>query len=465
MFHRRAVLAVFVMLIALVGPAGPALARAPQSRAAQSQAPQSQAPQSQAPQSQAPLAPSDTTAGQQFAWLLDASGRPPVAESELRQHLSVTFLDAAGGPDGVNAFLASVGRLTLREVLRSDASRIEAVTVGAAGTFVTTLAVDAAGLVSLLLLNPYLDAPTGWAELDARVRALAPRASFAVSEIGADGRCRTVHAVDGTTRRPLGSVFKLYVLGALGDAVAGGRAAWAEPLAVRDEWKSLPTGVLQNEPAGTTLPLSRYAELMISISDNTATDHLMHRLGRAAVERQLVTFGHDDPRSTTPLLTTREFFALKLLGYPTLATVYAALPRAVRPLVLPAIGRLPLDDVQPWTTPRALDTVEWFGSPSDVCDAYAGLQRQAARPGGEPVARALSRNDGGIALDRERYPEIWFKGGSEVGVLDLTYRVRTSGGRVLVTSVMLSDPSAPLPDAAVIPEAQALIRGALALAG
>ena len=70
----------------------------------------------------------------------------------------------------------------------------------------------------------------------------------------------------------------------------------------------------------------------------------------------------------------------------------------------------------------------------------------------------------GIALDRDQYPEIWFKGGSEVGVLDLTYRVRTADGRTLVTSVMLSNPAAPLPDATVNPEAQALIRGALAMA-
>lgn len=444
-----AVLAVFVTLIALVGPAGSSLAGS--SLAGSFLA-------------QAPLAPPDTPAGRQLGWLLDASGRPPVAEPELRQHLTATFLDAVGGADGVNAFLASAGRLALREVLRSEPSRVEAITESGAGTFVATLTVDGAGLVASLLLTPYLDAPASWAALDARLRALAPRASFAVSEIGADGRCRTVHAVDGTTPRPLGSVFKLYVLGALGDAVAGGRASWAEPLAVRDGWKSLPSGVLQNEPAGTTLPLSRYAELMISVSDNTATDHLMHRLGRGAVERQLVAFGHDDPRATTPLLTTREFFALKLVGYPTLATVYASLPPGVRRLVLPAVGRLPLDDVRPWTSPRALDTVEWFGSPSDVCDAYAGLQRQSARPGGEPVARALSLNDGGIALDRGGYPEIWFKGGSEVGVLDLTYRVRTADGRTLVTSIMLSNPAAPLPEATVVPEAQALIRGALALA-
>jgi hypothetical protein len=48
-------------------------------------------------------------------------------------------------------------------------------------------------------------------------------------------------------------------------------------------------------------------------------------------------------------------------------------------------------------------------------------------------------------------------------VLALTYRVRTADGRTLVTSVLLSDPGAALSEATVMPEAQALIRGALAL--
>ena len=70
-------------------------------------------------------------------------------------------------------------------------------------------------------------------------------------------------------------------------------------------------GRAQNVAAGTGVPLRRYAEPMISISDNTAADHLIHRLGRRAVEAQMTRFGMARPLLDTPFLTTRELFVLK----------------------------------------------------------------------------------------------------------------------------------------------------------
>ena len=68
----------------------------------------------------------------------------------------------------------------------------------------------------------------------------------------------------------IGSAFKLYVLGALARAVADGDATWQERLAIRDAWKSLPSGAMRDEPAGSAFTLRHYAEQMISVSDNTA---------------------------------------------------------------------------------------------------------------------------------------------------------------------------------------------------
>ncbi|GAA3599338.1 hypothetical protein GCM10022419_098880 [Nonomuraea rosea] len=60
----------------------------------------------------------ETAAEQQLAWLLDASLRGPLPDGEIRQHLAPALLEASGGPDGINAALAAVGPLTLRETLR-----------------------------------------------------------------------------------------------------------------------------------------------------------------------------------------------------------------------------------------------------------------------------------------------------------------------------------------------------------
>ena len=56
---------------------------------------------------------------------------------------------------------------------------------------------------------------------------------------------------------------------------------------------------------------------MISISDNTATDHLLHHLGRRNVEGQMVAMGHGTPQRNRPLLSTREMVMLRDLNVPS----------------------------------------------------------------------------------------------------------------------------------------------------
>ena len=44
------------------------------------------------------------------------------------------------------------------------------------------------------------------------------------------------------------------------------------------------------------------------------------------------------------------------------------------------------------------------------------------------MASTLQINDGGVGLDPGQWPTVWYKGGSETGVLTLNYLARTSGG-------------------------------------
>jgi hypothetical protein len=295
--------------------------------------------------------------------------------------------------------------------------------------------------------------------------ALAPRTALLVAKI-TDGRCEAIHGVSPLRLMPLASSFKLYVLGALAREVQRGAAMWDEALAIRDDWKSLGSGVFQTFPPGTLLSLRQYANAMISISDNTATDHLMGRLGRVRVEAQQLRFGMAAFRHNAPFLTTRELFTLKLTDYPRMATIFAGLPSPLQRVYLAGVvDELPLpsaESVESWTTPRSIDTIEWFASPADICRAFAGLETQAATPGLEPVGDALSLEDGALLLDPDTWRQTWFKGGSELGVLTLNYLARTSD-ETYVVSAMVSDPSVALrPNAQQ--ELKALIRGAFALA-
>jgi len=54
------------------------------------------------------------------------------------------------------------------------------------------------------------------------------------------------------------------------------------------------------------------ANRMISISDNTATDHLLLTVGREAVESIQAAMGHSAPGLNAPFITTRELFVLKV---------------------------------------------------------------------------------------------------------------------------------------------------------
>ncbi|WIY02484.1 serine hydrolase [Amycolatopsis mongoliensis] len=409
-----------------------------------------------APAAQAAEVP---TATQQLEWVVDATGRVPVSDAEVREHIAQVLLTAAGGTAGINGALAKLGPIELKQIVAEAPDHVAAAVHGPVDDYLLDLHVDQAGLIDGLRASPDDPVPVSWPEVDTQLATLGARVSFGASEILPDGRCQAVHGVHDDVQRPLGSAFKLYVLGALGKAVAEHKASWSEQLAIRDDWKSLPSGVLQNEPAGTRLPLSAYADKMISISDNTATDHLIHRLGRDAVQRQVVAFGNQRPSANVPFLTTKAMFELKATQYPARADAYLALPRWARSAAVAGLERLPLTGLQGWQAPEKIDDIEWFGSPADLCRAFSGLQKE-----NQPeIGHALSLNDGGLGLDRAKFPEVWFKGGSEPGVLTLNYLARTADGRSLVTSVMVSDPAAPLNEDHVAALGIAVAKGSFAL--
>jgi hypothetical protein len=407
-----------------------------------------------APAPAAPEAPAD----RQFDWVIDVSSRLPAPAAEIEQHLDAALLAAVGGADGFNRAFEPLGALTPGPVVASSPTTLRRVATRGAGRLLATLSVDADGLLSELRFTPYLPAPTSWAEVDASAKALAPRVSLAVERVSPAG-CTLVHGIDPGTARPLGSAFKLYVLGALARTISSGKLSWDTPLALNPAWKSLPSGVLQDEPDGTVHTLAQYADYMISISDNTAADHLLHEVGRQEVARQFALWGNH-AAGNDPVLTTRELFALKSRHYPVVAAAYAALPPRLRARALPALDRIPRSALSGWQQPRMIDKLEWFGSPIGMCRALAGLWNFE-----DPhVATAMSITDGGLGLPAAGFSTTWFKGGSEPGVLTASYLARAADGSLYTASLMLSDPSHAFDEATAAAQATALLRGALQLA-
>lgn len=401
-----------------------------------------------------------STAQAQADWLVDGSARVPMTETEIQGHIAAPLLAASGGPNAFNEVLHQLGPLTLNKIIESGPDHVQAAVSGRDGDYLLRVRVTPSGLVDDVSLTPDEAPLSSWTQVDDMLTELGARVSFAAAWIGPDGRCELVHGVRADTQRPIGSAFKLYVLGALAQAVGEQRASWDELLAIRDDHKSLPSGRLQDLPAGTTVTMAEFADCMISLSDNTATDHLIHRLGRDVVVRQLDLFGHQQSRANIPCLTTKAFFHLKVNQYPARADEYLALPEHHRSVALRELERLPLPDVrETWPHPRKIDQIEWFASPIDICNAYAALWR-FDQP---EIDHALTLNDDGLNLAPSRFPTVWYKGGSEPGVITLNYLAHTSDDRTLVTSLMVSDTDTAPDKAGVALKGQTIVRGAFDL--
>ena len=320
---------------------------------------------------------------------------------------------------------------------------------GPAASLSVGIAVDAAAPNQIigLLFKPVTAGPSAspiasWGEIDTALRGLVPAPSMLAAEIKA-GRCAPIHALDADQSLAIGSAFKLFVLGELASQVSAGTVTWDQQLAIRDDWKSLPSGTMQNEPAGTQHTLAEFARQMISISDNTAADHLIHTLGRETVERNLPAMGLADPARMTPFITTRDMFVLKATKDTDLAKAYLAADAAGRRALLDGqVASTPIaaTDLADWTTPREIDTLEWFASPADLCAAMTTLRDQGGKPGLGPVLDILAVNPG-MPVDSGRWPYVGFKGGSEPGVLQLTWLLRRADDRWFVLSITLDDPA------------------------
>jgi beta-lactamase class A len=223
-------------------------------------------------------------------------------------------------------------------------------------------------------------------------------------------------AIEADAPLAVGSSFKLAVLAALKERTEAGERAWDEVVRLEPAWKSLPSGLLQDWPDGSALTLETLATLMISQSDNTATDALIHLLGRETVEASAGDAGRN-----RPLLTTRELFVLKNPADADLLARYREGDEAARRAVLAEAAARALPDPLSFPTePTALD-VEWFYSTRELCALIAQVAEL-------PPMRV---NPG--VVDPDDWTRVAFKGGSEPGVMNLTTYLEAEGTRYCVS--------------------------------
>jgi hypothetical protein len=371
--------------------------------------------------------------GQQAQWLLDTvNSDDAVPVQETGERLAQVMLDAASAED-IAAVLEQVraGRpWTATAHEEQGPQSVTSIRSAEAGAFDMQVTVDDAGLVAGLLFGePEGDREpaTSWAELEEQAAALGGDVSLTVTRAsGGDLGERVVEVLpDGvraTDARPIGSIVKLYVLGALVRAVEEGRIGWDDPLTVTDDVRSLPSGELQDAPTGTVVSVRDTAEKMIAISDNTATDMLVQAVGREAVEAALVDLGHSDPPRNMPLMTTRDLFRVGWQDDGALRARWADGDAVERRALLDALpGGIVDVPVTAVTDVVWTEGADWFATPDDIARAHLRLAELAATPAGEPVRGILGANPG--LPEPGRFDHVAVKGGSSVGTLALSYLV------------------------------------------
>lgn len=401
-------------------------------------------------------------ASRQLVWVLSqlASDAGAISESDMESRLTTSFREALP-PQVLNSTFAQL-RIAFAGL------RVQSVRLGNEGTALTAVAQLHGGThlriqltteattpyrIEGLLFQPATDldreAPATWDAWHALADEIAPSYAMLFAEI-TEGECRPIRAHRPDEAMPLGSTFKLWVLAALQEAVAAGDMRWEDELEVTDALRSLPSGVTQNDPAGTRHTVRTLAERMISISDNTATDMLITALGRDRVEGTMTRIGASAASRNLPFLMTWEMFALKAEGTEDLRAVWRSADEEGRRAVLEHLTPVEnLSALGAWTSPRDVASIEWFGSANDLCNLWIHLANEVERSGDEAAFEIASINPG-VRLDPARWTFTAYKGGSEPGVLSLNWMIQDVEGRSFAYIVNYMNDVAPIDESLAV---------------
>jgi len=381
------------------------------------------------------------------------------ASPELRAGAErvVALIRGEGDPHAIftPGFLAQVPASQLRAVIQQLTSQYGAVRglgritpqspqAGAAdveferATMHMTLVVDpgAPHLINTLFFTGADMRDDSLAAVIGEIRALPGRTSVAVARLG-DGAPAMLAGLEPARPLAIGSAFKLWILAELSRQVRAGQRRWNDVVAL--DRRSMPGGTVHGWPRGSPVTLHTLAALMISQSDNSATDMLLHSLGRENVERIMATIGVTADARNRPLLSTLEMAAIKT-GPAAGFNAWQQADEAGRRRMLERFDESSVDVARFTGNPLAIDSVEWFASAADLVRTMDWI-----RLNGDDDARAiLAINSGlGAPLSGE-FAYVGYKGGSEPGVFSLTWLIRNRAGAWHVVTGTWNNPAAPV---------------------
>ncbi|MGH3524731.1 MAG: serine hydrolase, partial [Mycobacterium sp.] len=294
---------------------------------------------------------------------------------------------------------------------------------------------DDGGMVDRLQATTEAPPITSWHDVDAVLSRTGARYSYQAARVN-DGICEPVAGTNTRESLPLASIFKLYVLLAVADAVKAGTMSWDDSLTVTGRAKVVGSSGLEELPDGAEVSVRTAAEKMIATSDNMATDLLIAKVGTHAVEEALATAGHHDPISMTPFPTMYELFSVGW-GEPDLREQWQQGSPQDRAQLLQQANSRPYEpDPTRAHIPASEYGAEWYGSAEDICRLHAALQTGAVGKA-TPVKQIMAAVSG-IDLNHAEWPYIGAKAGGLPGDLTLSWYAVDKAGQAWVVSFQLN---------------------------
>jgi beta-lactamase class A len=276
------------------------------------------------------------------------------------------------------------------------------------------------------------------------ISSLPGSVAWGVFRLDQDGVPALLSGTQAQADMAVGSSFKLTILATLDDDIRHGRANWAD--IVRIDRQSVPFSGILAWPMGAPMTVHTLATLMISESDNRATDILLHHLGREHVEAFARAHGGLSGPHAYPLLSTLEATALKnpVLGPVRDAWLTGSEADRRRSLARSAARLTPENvDYAIFTqAPADITTIEWFASPQSIAQLLGWLARNASAE----TRAILAINPGIPAAAAHEWSYVGYKGGSEPGVMAMNLLLRNSAGQYFVVATAWNNPTAVVDD-------------------
>ncbi|MEM8547214.1 MAG: serine hydrolase [Pseudomonadota bacterium] len=369
----------------------------------------------------------DTPAANQLLWVLSELADTETTAQEIQGRFSAATLAAIPVADWQAFFTslrAAIPAGTVQDIITMTPTSVR-VLVGdaanpASGQFMVIGTSIGDGLIDSFGASPFplngtstgtADQNLTYATAADKLGTIAEDIGVLVAEIDADNQCQPIFARNAEDPFGIASIFKIYVMGAIAEAINDGTLTPGQeiPLIADD----VVLGGSINDELGEMVSITDLAALMLGISDNTATEHLFKLVGRDRIEAILDTFNHANQDAMEPFLSMNEAFHL-----------YFTVPNADAQnyLQLDEVGQrdyvantlTPLGPVTNFSraNPEILVQALWQASPTDVCNAMAGLRQFNDATSGFEVLDLTYGAETLVVNLRDQWERVWFKGGS-----------------------------------------------------